>query len=254
MLFSPAYLATLTLPTLERALGLGVQPGRPGYFLVDGGKELHWVNLIDPDVDPCDCGAATFNDGAICKHAAAALIASRHPATCAFAFRMWTAERGADAEDPPALPVVGFLQNQWVRGGISPRLERAFAERPKFRRDMLDRLLFGGCTTGRRLRSHFGRAACDAIRWDEASPQVGSQSSDVFPADPDHIRAVLAEERPAIVLAFGKVATDALPPLLPSGARLIVGPHPAARMPDINDRLDAMAKQLRAALRRLEAA
>jgi len=60
---------------------------------------------------------------------------------------------------------------------------------------------------------------------------------------PAHLLA-LDEERPDVVLAFGKIASQALPGLWTGP--LITGPHPAARGAEVPARLKAMAAELRA--------
>jgi hypothetical protein len=56
---------------LERSLALSGQRTEPGKYLVSGGQEQHWVNLID---NPrCDCGDYLWRERT-CKHILAALL------------------------------------------------------------------------------------------------------------------------------------------------------------------------------------
>lgn len=129
--------------------------------------------------------------------------------------------------------VVAFLQNQWFKNpermqGIRSREPWLSAPRHKWNATWL----FFGCLTGRRLQQVFGEELCDEIIWEEISPEIGRNSNSVFKADHDHIRLVLNEHKPKIVLAFGRPAENALR-LIQSidnpGWKLVVGPHPAAR-------------------------
>lgn len=116
------------------------------------------------------------------------------------------------------------------------------------------RALFAGCRTGRILKAGLGEEWCRKIVWEEASLEVGGNASSVFPADSAHILAVIEGVKPAIILALGKIAADALTKLLPAldylqmVPQLIVGPHPTARgvdtvsaLRDIRAKLDKMA-------------
>lgn len=122
--------------------------------------------------------------------------------------------------------VLAILQNQWFR---DPERVRAFIERrPELRRNFIRRALFVGCRTGRVLKAGLGEEWCRKIVWEEASPQIGGEASARFPADLDHLCALLAEVKPDIAIALGKVASDAITTLVPTTKR-IIGPHPTAR-------------------------
>lgn len=122
--------------------------------------------------------------------------------------------------------VLGVLQNQWFHD--PEKVKAIIARTPAARRKIITYSLFAGCRTGRVLRKVFGVQRCREIVWEEASAEIGGQASSCFPADIAHLRAVLADVKPQIVLGFGKVACDALAPLV-SGYDLVVGPHPTAR-------------------------
>lgn len=115
--------------------------------------------------------------------------------------------------------VLGVLQNQWFYD--PPKIIAMIEERharngpeaaERFRRRMIEYALFAGCQTGRRLREGLGECWCNRIVWENASKRIGNFSSSCFPADPDHIRRVVLEVKPDIVVAFGKVATEAFNP------------------------------------------
>jgi hypothetical protein len=140
--------------------------------------------------------------------------------------------------------VVAFLQNQWVQDPERVRAIYArYAGDLERRAELNARFLFLRSVTGRRLREAFGEL-CDRIVWEEITTEIGGVSGAVFPADPGHVRRVLAHFDPAVVLAFGRVARDGLIPFI--GRRVMVfAPHPAARRPSVFAELRAAAERLR---------
>lgn len=136
--------------------------------------------------------------------------------------------------------IVAFLQNQWFKD--PERIKSIIAKRialelrgdgdnmtaHEVREEYIAYFLFLGCLTGRRLKAVFGDET-RRIVWEEVSREIGGHASSCFPADDAHIREVLDRHKPDIVLAFGKIACDALSRLRPAAATLIRGPHPAAR-------------------------
>lgn len=145
--------------------------------------------------------------------------------------------------------IVAFLQNMWVNN--PERLRKAIAREEaketgageEFRRRMMEYALFAGCLTGRRLRAVFGDL-CEDIVWEETTREIADNPKTIFPAQPEHIRAVLKEFQPSIVLVFGAIAREAVTPLWTGlAADLICAPHPAARQADVMERLlEAAAK------------
>lgn len=124
------------------------------------------------------------------------------------------------------MKIVAFLQNQYFNDPEG--VKAMFAEHPERRERYIEAFLFMGCLTGKRLQQVFGEELCGAIVWEEISPEIGGHASSKFPANPAHIRAVLEKHKPTIVLAFGKLASDALRSM-DVDAAIIYGPHPAAR-------------------------
>ena len=139
------------------------------------------------------------------------------------------------------MKVLAVLQNQWFHD--PEKVKRIIERTPQARRKIITYSLFAGCRTGRVLREVFGKDRCREIVWEEASREIGGHASSAFPADPAHLRAVLAEVKPSIVLGFGKIACDGLAPLV-DGYDLVVGPHPTARGADTLPRLRIMASCL----------
>lgn len=99
-----------------------------------------------------------------------------------------------------------------------------------------------GCVTGQRLEKALGDL-CDTIIWDECSREIGGKSSAAFPADLEHMRGAITEHVPDVILAFGKIAGDALKTIAPT-QRVIYGPHPAARFGAVEG-LASVARQLK---------
>lgn len=139
--------------------------------------------------------------------------------------------------------ILAIMQNQWVRDPET--LRRILEKRPNMRRDLVRRLLFAGCLTGRRIKSVFGNQLVARMVFEEASPQIGGKSSAVFPADLDHLREVIVQVNPHTIIAFGKVAAGGLHEL---GQNFIEAPHPAARGPETIGKLGLARSQLEKAL------
>ena len=142
------------------------------------------------------------------------------------------------------MKTLAFLQNMWVRD--PGRVKHTIAQDGEgFRRRFLTYALFAGCLTGRRLKAAFGDL-CDDIVWEEVSCEIGGKSSSVFPPDYAHITQRMAEEKPDVLLAFGKIACDALVFVAaPRPVPVISGPHPAARHSTVAAELSEMANKLR---------
>lgn len=147
------------------------------------------------------------------------------------------------------MKIVAFLQNQWFKNPA--RVEEAInarpeAERAAFRQRFATRALFMGCLTGQRLLKSLGSELCNQIYWENASRVMGDEASSSPPADHEHIRAVLAEQQPDLILAFGKTAIMALMEIAQDmwPENLLVAPHPAARGPEVITKLKHLATQI----------
>jgi hypothetical protein len=142
------------------------------------------------------------------------------------------------------MKIVAFLQNMWVRD--PDRLKRAIErDGEELRIRMMEYALFAGCVTGRRLKSAFGELVEDIV-WEETTREIADNPKTIFPAQPEHIKAVLEKYQPDVVLTFGKIAADAVKPLW--SGRIICAPHPAARQSDVPTRLLAAASELKSML------
>jgi hypothetical protein len=146
--------------------------------------------------------------------------------------------------NPPPV-VLAFLQCQWFRD--PERIRQIYARHAgdeAFRRGFIARTLFAGCRTGARLAAVFGDDWINRIVWEETSRDIGDRPAAVFPPDFDHMRGVIEDVRPSVVLAFGKVAGRALEFLKPAGVAIIKAPHPAARGAGIREALVAAWESL----------
>jgi hypothetical protein len=143
------------------------------------------------------------------------------------------------------MKIVAFLQNQWFK---NPEKAKAiFVKHPDAREELIARFLFAGCLTGKRLAEAFGDWT-DKIIWEEISRDVGGHSAAAFRPDMDHIREVILKHKPYVVLAFGKIAHNALTMLRAAPGcpwHFISACHPAARGNDTMVRLHRAAYLLK---------
>ena len=146
--------------------------------------------------------------------------------------------------------VLAFLQCQWFKD--PQRVQEIYDRNPDLRA-ALNKKFLAGSLTGRRLQDAFGPVLFEQIIWEETSRQLGNKSSATFPADPEHIRSVIAAHKPDIILTFGNLATNAinawvtekLSAYMPEPLPIIIsGPHPAARYYNIQNDLFEMAQTL----------
>jgi hypothetical protein len=128
------------------------------------------------------------------------------------------------------MKIIAFLQNQYFKDPEG--VKAMFKENPERRERYISAFLFMGCLTGKRLQAVFGEDLCDAIIWEEASPEVGGHSGSPFAADRQHMMNVIQKHKPTVILSFGKIASkgvESLPPIINKEVAVIYGPHPAAR-------------------------
>lgn len=129
--------------------------------------------------------------------------------------------------------IVAFLQNLWIPEPgnkiIKNLIDTSYDE--QYRRSVIRDVLFSGGFTGRRLKSAFGDDLCSQIIWEEASREIAGNASVFYPPDLDHIRKVLNDLQPTIVIAFGRSSAWALNSVWQG--RLICLPHPAARQANV---------------------
>lgn len=138
--------------------------------------------------------------------------------------------------------ILAFMQCQWFRNPDKVRrLMDSCSDPERFRRRMIAYALFAGCKSGRVLKKVFGEELCERIIWEEASREIGGQSSACFPADIAHIKARIEQEQPDMIISFGKIASSGVEAALrqiPGLWSHIHAPHPAARHPSVMAELD----------------
>lgn len=158
------------------------------------------------------------------------------------------------------MKILAIMQNQWFND--PPRMEKMLREtfkgdRPRFIRTFL----FWSCRTGKVLKATFGEDLCDSIVWEEASPKIGGSASSSFSADVGHIRRVIAEQKPDLIIAFGKIAWDGLSGAIATDGlfedwvddkgqtpAVLKAPHPCARGADVAGQLRAVAAAVKIAM------
>jgi hypothetical protein len=156
-----------------------------------------------------------------------------------------TSDKAVVSKELLGCVVVAFMQNMWVRDPekVKASIERMhWMKRDEYRLRLIHYSLFAGCVSGRRLKAAFGEM-CDAIIWEEASPEIAGDPKTICLPVPRHIQCALEHHNPDIVITFGKLAGDAVAKLWP--AKLIRVCHPAARQPDTIQKLKAAADELR---------
>lgn len=151
-------------------------------------------------------------------------------------------------------PIVAFLQNMWVRD--PDRIKKQIAELGEdYRTRVIHFALFRGCVTGRRIEKAFSETLVDQIVWEETTREIAGDPRTIFPAQPEHISAVIRKYQPRAIITFGKIAQEAVVSVLTGHGILddgklwtgclIHAPHPAARQADVPARLEDAAKLLR---------
>lgn len=130
----------------------------------------------------------------------------------------------------------------WVR---NPDRVKAMIERQGeiFRLRFMRYSLFAGCKTGRNLQKAFGDELIEQITFEETTREIAGDPKIIFPADLGHIKACLELHKPTVVLAFGKIAHDAVRPLWTG--EYISAHHPASRNPASYQTLIDAASRLR---------
>lgn len=165
-------------------------------------------------------------------------------------------------------PTIMFLlQCQWFRDPDRARQVLATyvtfeGEEEGWNRFVRD-MLFMGCLTGRRIREAFGDVLCEdacgygetpvTTVFEETSREMGGRSGAAFPPDPDHLTASLRLHRPDIVVAFGRVASEALAlpevkaemEAQPQTIDVVHTGHPAGRGPNVMNGLREAAEIVR---------
>lgn len=127
--------------------------------------------------------------------------------------------------------VLGLLQNTWAYD--SNRVEKLMA---RFGRKALVTRLLMGSLSGKRIKQCLPDWYQHII-YENSSPRVMSHSGACPTVDLPHVRCVVANVKPNVIVAFGDVAGNALHRLRWHDGCGIVTRHPVAREADVTERL-----------------
>lgn len=103
------------------------------------------------------------------------------------------------------ITIVAFLQNPWFRPGTSQQVIQMYRDDQVFHR----RILMGSIS-GAKLYAALGAELYAHIHWDNASWAPGNTRSSATPTDMSHVRRVISEIRPRLIVCFGKQARTAV--------------------------------------------
>jgi hypothetical protein len=115
--------------------------------------------------------------------------------------------------------VVGFLQNAWsplYSGGLWPR------------DSWLKALFSPKCRSGQRLKLLIKNCPSVNFWFDNTTPIVGSEPDSVVKPNIDHMKKVIGEQKPSLVIGFGKQAEISINKIATVIPCLFL-PHPACR-------------------------
>lgn len=129
--------------------------------------------------------------------------------------------------------VLCFMQNQWQPDADDWRAywaeKRGQSHFYALRLRVIGNYIRNGKSmTARRLQSAFGDMIED-MAWENSTWQVGNRPSSKFPADLDHMNAVIEVVNPLVIVSFGSIARDGLLKMDLSGRRHVSFKHPTAR-------------------------
>ncbi len=127
--------------------------------------------------------------------------------------------------------VLGLLQNTWARD--SNRVEKLMA---RFGRKAFVTRLLMGSLSGKRIKQCLPDWY-QRIVYENSSPRVMSHSEACPTVDLSHVRHVVADVKPNVIVAFGSVAENALRRLHWRDGCGIVTYHPVAREAGVTERL-----------------
>lgn len=132
------------------------------------------------------------------------------------------------------MKIVAFLQNQWWRDPEGVKKTIARSATPEKCRLRLIQYGLSICTTGKRLAKYLlpviGRESWGDIHWENSSREIGGKSSSSFPADLEHMKAVIDDQKPDVILCFGKIAEKGLRQLdVAPHIGVLYSVHPASR-------------------------
>jgi hypothetical protein len=100
--------------------------------------------------------------------------------------------------------IVALLQNPWFKPETPAYIIDNYRTNPDYRRKVLSL-----SKTGKMLERAFGDKFCE-IYWDNANPNHANHSAGAMPPDVEHIKKIIIEQKPRIVLCFAATARGAV--------------------------------------------
>ena len=102
------------------------------------------------------------------------------------------------------MSVVALLQNPWFKPDTAQYVIDNYRTNQGYRRRVLQL-----SKTGKMLSQAFDKKFSE-IYWDNANPNHATHSAGALPPDMDHIKNILIEQKPRIVLCFAATARGAM--------------------------------------------
>lgn len=105
----------------------------------------------------------------------------------------------------PRYQIAAFLQNPWFKPGTRGDDIDLYTHWQPFHRRVLAMSM-----SGRRLMNALGPDLYRLIWWDNANPRPAFNSAGSHPPDMDHIRRVVKNLKPDLIICVGKTAYNAI--------------------------------------------
>lgn len=116
---------------------------------------------------------------------------------------------------------VAFLQNAYFKPGTLQRHIDMYHTNLRFRQIVLTQT-----ATGKALIRAFDVDFYDAIHWDNASTEHGFDRRHKSRADTAHMATVLADNKPQVLILFGREAQDGFAAIERESTKMFGAPHP----------------------------
>jgi hypothetical protein len=101
--------------------------------------------------------------------------------------------------------ILAFMQNPWFTPGTSKEIIDKYRTDQEFHRRLLAR-----CMSGNRLLTAFGSTMFNRIWWDNVAPTAAIEAAGITDVDPIHVETVITDQKPDLILTFGKLAEQVL--------------------------------------------
>jgi len=135
--------------------------------------------------------------------------------------------------------IVAFLQNPGFKPGTPMTIVDKYKSQQQFHRELLETTM-----SGARLKVAFGEYWFNRIWWDNANPNIPTYGMERLDPDILHIEKVIADQKPKLVLTFGKQAERGVSSSIAAIALKVMScHHPNARFRTQSD-LDQFAQDV----------